>query len=200
MVAPSQFRSAGAGQMLENRALAGRFEDENQLVPAARGLNTERPTPSLLTIIWRRRWIFLACLVLALAGAVVYQLKTPPAYSASSQIYVQQSTPKILSEVLAMGANTGNYLFTQCDLIKSPVILAAALESPEVRQTRTLKGVDSPVGFLRHATDANVGKQSDLITVSVEAPYPEDAAIFANAVVDSYITYQNKRQQTTAAQ
>lgn len=201
MVARKEFRSSGVGQMLENRALSNRLDEDSLLVPAARSIAAPEPTPpSFVAIVWRRRWVFLACVVLAMAGAIAYQVKTPAVYSASSQIYVQQSTPKVLSDALVMGATSSNYLYTQCDLIKSPAILASALESTEVRQTRTLKDVDNPVGYLRRSTDATVGKQSDLITVTVEAPVPQDAAILTNAVVDSYITYQNKRQQTTAAQ
>jgi capsular polysaccharide biosynthesis protein len=65
-----------------------------------------------------------------------------------------------------------------------------------VRQTRTLKNIDNPVGYLKRAVDAAVGKQSDIITVTVETPYPEESALMANAVVDAYIAYQNKKQES----
>ena len=191
--------------MLENnRALATRLEEESLLVPAAArfapAAQAERQNPSILTIIWRRRWVFFGCVLLALAAAVVYLTKATPIYSSSSQIYVQQNGPKMLSEMLSTGPNPMNYLFTQCDLIKSTAIISSAIQSPEVRQTRTLKNIDNPVGYVKRAVDAAVGKQSDIITVSVETPYPEDSALLANAVVDSYITYQNKKQRTTASQ
>jgi capsular exopolysaccharide synthesis family protein len=194
--------------MLENnRALAPRYgdDDNNLLVPATRMMpapisSAERTNPSILTIIWRRRWVFFGCIVLAMAAAVVYLAKATPLYSSSSQIYVQQSAPKALADVLATGPNPMNYLYTQCDLIKSTAIIQAALEAPEVRQTKTLRAVENPVGYLKRATDATVGKQSDLITVSVETPNPEDSAVLTNAIVDAYINYQTKRQQTTASE
>src|SRR5205809_1478901 len=183
--------------MLENRSLANRVEDEGLLVSAAGAAarvplalgaaGGDRPSTSILTIIWRRRWVFFGCVVLALGAAVAYLAKSTPIYSASSQIYVQQSAPKLITEVLNSGVNSMNYFYTQCDVIRSTAVLSAALESPGVRQTRSLKSIDNPVAYLKANTDANVGKQSDIITVSVETPYAEDSALFANAVVDSYI-------------
>ena len=75
--------------MLENnRALVNRLDEENLLVPSARVAPAagERPNPSILTIIWRRRWVFFGCILLAVAAAVVYLAKSTPIYSSSSQI------------------------------------------------------------------------------------------------------------------
>lgn len=188
--------------MFDNRVLANRMDEEGIVVPPARAsfAAAEKPSTSILTIIWRRRWVFFGCILVALTAAGVYLSKATRIYASSSQIYVQQGTSKILTEMLSSGPNPMNYFYTQCDMIKSTAILSAALEAPEVRQTRALKSVDNPVGFLKKAVDATVGKQSDVITVTVETAYPEDSALLANAVVDSYITYQNKQQRTTATE
>jgi capsular exopolysaccharide synthesis family protein len=174
------------------------------MAPAVRALTTvgssEPQASGILTIIWRRRWLFVSAVVLAAVGAGLYLSQATPMYRASAQIYAQQGTPKILAEALALGSGSMNYLYTQCDLIRSTAVVSAAIASPEVRQCRTLRNVEAPVGYVKRAVDAQVGKQSDIITVSVEAPYAEDAALLANAVVDAYIAYQADRQKSTAGE
>src|SRR5437762_1073031 len=145
--------------MLENRALANRVEEDGLLVPAAAraplalnsgaGGSGDRPSTSILTIIWRRRWVFLSCVIVSLAAAVIYLAKSTPIYSASSQIYIQQSAPKLITDVLSAGASSMNYFYTQCDVIRSTAVLSAALEAPGVRQAKSLKNLDNPVGFLK---------------------------------------------------
>src|SRR5881394_2192261 len=120
--------------MLENRTLATRVDspDENGiLMPAAAaamaGRAPERSAPSILTIIWRRRWVFFGCILIALACAAGYLYKAVSIYSSSSQIVVQQSAPKMISDVLNSGQAAANYLFTQCDIIRSTAIITTAL-------------------------------------------------------------------------
>src|SRR5438093_11586181 len=113
--------------MNENRTLANRLDEENLLVPSARplsgaGATGERPGTSLLTIIWRRRWVFLGCILLSLAGGIVYLSRCTPLYSSSAQIYAQQGAPKLLADLLTTSAGSMNYLFTQCDLIRSTAV------------------------------------------------------------------------------
>ncbi len=189
--------------MLEHRSITTRLQEQDLAVPAPRTSMlsiAEKPATSILTIVWRRRWSFFGCIAFALVAAMIYLARATPTYSASSQIYVQQAAPKLLSEVLSSGPNPMNYFYTQCDLIQSTAIVSAALEAPEVRQVRTLKDVDNPVVFLKRCVSATVGKQSDIMTVSVETPYPDDSALLANAIVDAYINYQNKQQHSTAAE
>src|SRR5262249_45805493 len=150
--------------MLESRALVHRVEEEGLAVPARTSIVAApatqsgggTPSTSILTIIWRRRWVFFGLVLLALGAAGVYLTKATPIYSATSQIYVQQSAPKLITEVLSSGANSMNYFYTQCDVIKSTAVLASALDASGVRQCRSLKQSDNPVGFLKKNTDAVV--------------------------------------------
>ena len=73
--------------MSDNRSMISRSDEEAGVaIPAARGayavggalaqgLTTQgrggdRPHSNLLTVVWRRRWVVVGCLVLALAGAI----------------------------------------------------------------------------------------------------------------------------------
>ena len=159
-----------------------------------------RGTPNLLAVVWRQRWIVLLCCLLALSGGVAYLTQATPIYASSSIVYVQQSTPKIMSDVMSTGQRTIGYLFTQCQVIESTAILRSALGKPGVSDLATLRGSANPVATLKYIVRAEPDKQGDLIGVSAESTVPQDAATIVNAVVDSYIEYQGSQHKSTAVE
>jgi succinoglycan biosynthesis transport protein ExoP len=178
-------------------------------VPARRSRNIdvyapsaepERPTASMTTVVWRRRWIVIGCIVAAMASGVVYLIKATPIYSSSSVVYVQEAMPKVISDGMSSGGSTIGYLFTQCQLIQSTAILSAALELPGVSSAECLRGIENPVGFLKTEVTAQPSKQGELIIVSMESTDPRDAALIVNGVVEAYIEYQAKQHKSTAVE
>lgn len=164
-------------------------------MPPAAGLMSE----SLVQIIWRSRWIVLLATVAAIGAAFVYLTKATPIYTSTSRIYVEQSGPKIITEMEeGFMTQSKNYLYTQAELLKSAPIIAAILDVPGVRQMKTFASVDNHIAYLKNTLDASVGKKDDIISVSFDSPYPAEAAQMVNAVVDSYITYHATRKRSTA--
>lgn len=158
------------------------------------------PSSGVLPVLWRRRRIVLGSILFALLAGTAYLLTAAPLYRSSSRIYIQQNEPKLIGDGLAGAAESVNYLLTQCEVMTSTAVLTTALESPEAARARSVVASDNPVAYLKRAVEARVGKQSEIITVSAESPYPEEAAVLVNAVVDAYITYQNKTRRSTAAE
>ncbi len=157
--------------------------------------------PSLIHVIWRRRWIVAIATVASLVAGWVQLNRTTPLYTSTSQLYVERVSPKIIpgaEDFTTMGP--WNYLNTQCALFKATPIAASALERPGIRQLRTFAGVSNPVGYLKAMVRAALGKNDDIISVSLESPYPEEAAQIVNAVVDAYVTYQSANRRNTAAE
>ena len=178
----------------ENRNVVGENSSRMEMPPAA-GLMSE----SLVQIIWRSRWIVLLATVAAIGAAFVYITKATPIYTSTSRVYVEQSGPKIITEMEeGFMTRSKNYLYTQAELLKSTPILAAVLDVPGVRQMKTFAGVDNHIAYLKKTLDARVGKKDDIISVSLNSPYPAEAAQVVNAVVDSYITYHATRKRSTA--
>jgi polysaccharide biosynthesis transport protein len=164
------------------------------------GAGAGEPQPKNLPLIfWRGRWIILLCAVLALGGGFYYLSKQTPIFAASSRILVESSATRIINVDLSNNARSANYLATQCELIQSPQILTAVTELPELRSMKTFTGVDNPMGVLRYGLSAMPGQKDDLITVTYESAYPEEAATIANAVIQSYEAYYANRQKSTAA-
>jgi capsular exopolysaccharide synthesis family protein len=158
------------------------------------------PQDTLLQIAFRNRWIILSSAVLFLSAGLLYLSKATPIYTSTSQLYVEQTGPKIINEYEGVMTQSKNYLYTQAELIKSSPIVADVVDSAQIKQFRTFGSVDNLVMFLKRYLDISVGKKDDIISVSFNSPYPEEAAQIVNAVVDSYIRYQSTRKRSTVSE
>ena len=154
---------------------------------------------NLFEIAWRGRWLIALALVLTLVGGFVYISKATPIFRSNSRLYIEQAGPRII-ESQGVVARSNNYLYTQAELLRSSPIITAVADLPGIRSLRTFNDIDNPSGYIKSALTATVGKQDELITVSFESPYPEDAALIVNSIVDSYITYQASRKKSTATE
>jgi capsular exopolysaccharide synthesis family protein len=174
---------------------------------AENGLNAggppemELPGENVFSVVWRGRWIVLIATAVALGLGFLYISKATPIYTSTSRIYVEQSGPRIMTE-MAEGVMTQskNYLYTQAELLKSTPIIATALDSPGARQLHTFADIDNRVGYLKKELETVVGKKDDIISVSFNSPYPTEAAQIVNATVDSYITYHATSKKSTSAE
>ncbi len=165
------------------------------------------PGSGLLHILWRRRLIILGCLLLSVGGAYAYIMAgqygylqmARPMFRSSSRIYIRQSGPRIMSSDEG-GRASGNYLNTECQIMRSGPIRRAALDSPGIKDMRTFAGTESALSVLVGGLSVVPGKSDDLVTVTFESYYPEDTAAVTNAVVDAYVANQSSRKKNTAAE
>ena len=157
-------------------------------------------SPQIWSILWRRRWVVITCIVVALIGGFIYQIRTPPVYASSSVVYVQDSAKNMVDDPSGTESRSTTYLFTQCQIITSSEVLSLALEQPGVAEAKCLRGVDNAVGYLKSTVSAVPDKLSDLIVVTMESPNPQDAAVIVNAVVEAYIDYQGRQHKSTAVE
>ena len=152
----------------------------------------------LLHIIWQHRVIVLLTTASALVIALVYLIQSTPYYSSTSRIYVEQNGPKIITQEQGVLTQSKNYLYTQSELIKSTPILAAVAEDPVIAELKTFAKVDNPIAYLKGHLQVDIGKRDDIINITCESPYPNEAAFLANSIVDSYITHQSTFKHTTS--
>jgi capsular exopolysaccharide synthesis family protein len=155
------------------------------------------PQENLVHVIMRHRGIILLAVALFLSAAFFYLLKATPIYTSSSRLYVEQMGPKIISEYEGVMTRSMNYLYTQGELIRSTPIIADAVDDLRAKRLRTLTGIDNPTGYLKKQLRVQIGKTDDLITVSIDSPYPEEAAQIVMAVVDSYVEYHQVSKRST---
>ncbi len=155
---------------------------------------------NLLLVGLRHRWVILSSVVLFLAAGFLYLFKATPIYISTSKLYVEQTGPKIITEYEGVMTQSKNYLYTQAEMIRSTPIVANVVDNAEVSGFRTFGGVDNLVGYVRKNLRVSIGKKDDIVEVSFESPYPEEAAQIVNAIVDSYIGYQTTRKRSTVSQ
>ena len=153
---------------------------------------------SLLFIALRHRWIILLTTIVFLLAAFFYLLKATPIYRSESRLYVEQSGPRIINEYEGVMTRSGNYLYTQGELIKSTQVIGPVLEDPNIARLRTFAGADNQVAFLKKNLNVSIGRKDDVITVSLESPYPVEAAQIVRDLVESYIAYHTERKSETA--
>ena len=172
-------------------------------VPSASNGGTSQPAGGpapLLALLWRRRWTILAALVLCIGAAVIYLRQATPIYTSSSRVYIQQFGTRILSDDPGGSSKSGSFLYTQAQVIRSSPLLGSALEKLDVRGMKTFAGVDNPVGVVQQALRVDVGKQDDILNVSMDSPYAREAADIINSVVGAYVAHQSEQKKSTAAE
>ena len=151
----------------------------------------------LLKMLWRSRWIMLACLVVSVVAGVAYLQKTTPIYTSTSKLYIHQK------EVGSLGMDSRMLprynLYTQAEVIKSSSVLNEATKGWQNRPMRTFAGSANQVTYLHKSIRVTVGKNDDVITVSLDSPYPAEAADIVNDVVRAYISYRDRNRRTSSA-
>ena len=179
---------------------------EGQNVNVEKMLRTDRPTEinvpqeSLIQIIWQRHWVVLLTVIACLSGMFIYLYKATPIYTSTSRLYVEQSGPKIITEQEGFMTQSKNYLYTQCELLKSTPIIAGAVDKPEIARMKTFDRVDNSTVFLKRKLNISVGKKDDIISVSLDSPYPKECAQIINKLVEAYISYHDAIKKKTASE
>lgn len=153
-----------------------------------------------LQILLRHRWTLLITTMLCLLAAILYISKATPIYSSSSRIYVEQTGPKIMSEYEGVMTRSSNYLYTQGELMRSTPIIKEVVSDTNITSLRTFANVDKVKveAYIKKNLNIGIGRKDDIVTVSFESPYPVEAAIIVNAVVQSFINYHSSSKQETA--
>lgn len=166
-------------------------------VPPAFGA-TEAAHRNPVTVLWRRRWIIVTCLILSVVGAVIYLKVATPIYQSNAKIYIRQDAARVISVDPTLGLNaTQNFLQTQCALIQSQAILEMVLAEPGIRDLKSFPPGADVLGMLRRMVTATVGRRDDLITISARSTEPGDAPKIANAVVVAFTKYQEAQSRST---
>lgn len=157
---------------------------------AAPALPPER-AEGLFRIFWRRRWLLTLTMALCLACGAVYLHVTPPRYRSTSQLHIERMSGNLVDGRPVPTSHPSNWLPTQCQMIRSSMVLSRALKQPGVANLRSLQGPESRAQVLSKLITVESLDKQDVIRVSAEAEFPTEAARIANAVVKAYVEYQS---------
>ncbi len=172
-----------------------------RLPPAATLPNAGRVPESLVSVMWRGRWIMLICLVLALAGGFAYIETATPIYTSTAKLYLDYGGIAVVqTQESARIPRTDRYLYTQAELLVSKPILGAVFELPEVRRLRTFANVTIPMAHLRKNIHVEVGRRDEIVSISFSSPHAAEVPQIVNAIVDAYLVSRSDSQQRNSAQ
>ncbi|MGH7180087.1 MAG: polysaccharide biosynthesis tyrosine autokinase [Tepidisphaeraceae bacterium] len=139
--------------------------------------------------------LVIVMLVLAVVGAFVYLSKAEKLYTSTSKIYIDLPAQGV--QDLAT-SQRGSFLFTQCELMRSSPILGPVIERPDVKGLTEFWQERNPLSYLRGHLETEVGRKDDIVSVAVSTTNPEESAILANAVVETFISYSGETQNDAA--
>jgi capsular exopolysaccharide synthesis family protein len=152
----------------------------------------------LVGLFWRERWIILTTTVIALILGCLYVAQRGTVWQSSSRLYVERTGPSILSaDNLLMTANSKNYANTQAALIRSTRILSKALDKRGLTDRKVFEGISNRIAWMKGNLKVKVGRNDDIISVSLNSTHVEDACTIVNAVVDQYIAFHASKKKTT---
>jgi polysaccharide biosynthesis transport protein len=160
-----------------------RLPSKGQVSPA--GLNA-----LVLLLALQRRWILALLLGLPLAAgtvAGVWYFVPPPRPTASAKLYMPVDPEGIVYKHPEASQNFQNYQATQIALIKSRLVLNAALREPRVAALSGIQTSRDPVAWLEAAIRIDSGGSPEIIQLSITGGNAAELKTILEAVVKSYL-------------
>ena len=154
----------------------------------------------LLRVLRQHKLLIGVVVLVAVAAGGLYLMLTPPTYTSTARLYVEQRSPRVIADDNGVMTQSKNYLYTQAELFRSVPILEGAIQQGQLDQLAMLADVGDPIARLKGRVQARVGERDDIICVSCEAQNPQEAAKVANALVDSYMHYQASQKRSSAGE
>lgn len=140
----------------------------------------ENTEPTLLSAAWRHRWLVLVVTALVVALGLIYYFVRPQeeVFEATATAVIQE--PLAAADVAATQANNTQYIGSQLQIMRSPVVSEAAT------QIVVDAGFPVVVDEVIEAVTIVGSDDSPLVTIVAQAPSAEQAVAVANAVAEGY--------------
>jgi len=148
--------------------------------------------PGLFAAAWRRRWLVLGIIAVAVGLALAFNFVRPqePRHSASATIVIQE---QITADTVEFQGLNFAYISSQLEILSSPLVAERAREivielDPQLLAPEDLVPETTIIG-----TD-----DSPLVTVNTIAPTADLAVAYANAVADAYREVSSRQATSTS--
>jgi succinoglycan biosynthesis transport protein ExoP len=141
-----------------------------------------------LSVLRRRKWVILLCVVVVTGVALAYSLIQNPVYEASSKVLLsRQNLASRLTGVPESSASTENEVFvnTQATVARVPAIAKGVIEKLGLTDV-------TPEQFLSESSVSS-SPESEILTFKVANGDPELAAREATAYAHQYSKYRQKQ-------
>lgn len=135
-------------------------------------------------IVWRRRGLVLGVTGVCLLLAMIWLCFAPRIYRAEARFEIRQGTA-------GAPIPDQDLLSNQRERLLSRTVLALAASRPELRDLQTFHSSDTPLEYLRQHVSARIGR-GGMMSVYADSPYPDDAPVIVNAVLNSFVQYETQ--------
>lgn len=159
------------------------------------GPGSDKNDLSLAQFLWGGRWGILLGMLVGLAAAMAYLATAKPVYRSYASLHVENPGLRFTGGREGAASDLNGYLNAQARLLRSRPVLAQALQTAELGQTPMLADRQRPVEFLLDTLIVVVEKGTGTISVSIEAPAPQEAARIVNGVIQAYLAVRRERQR-----
>src|SRR5262249_50273671 len=142
-------------------------------------------------MIIRKRFIlvcFLIALILAAGGYAVWRLY-PGKYTAYALLQVSSNVPRILFQTAdnTVESDHKRYRTTQLALVKSQLVLDAALRNAKGRNFRMVREQTDPRAWLHDNLKVEFVADSEVMEIALSGDDPKEVAGLVNAVKIAYM-------------
>jgi hypothetical protein len=146
------------------------------------------PAPWRLLAAFRRRWRLAAGLGLLVGAAAVltYYLTSPLSYTATAILRVNTGNNGIAFNIPEGQKNMEVYQRSQIELVKSRLVLNAALREEEVRKLAVVREQPEPIEWLERQVQAEF-TSPDSMQIRITGKDPQAVKVLVDAVRDAYI-------------
>jgi capsular exopolysaccharide synthesis family protein len=153
------------------------------------------PAPPLntlsLLLALRRRWalaLLLGLLGGAAAAASGWFLAPPPTYKARAMVHLASAPEAILNrQVHDPGRDFGALQQTQKTVVRSQMVLNAALKQPHVSDLSIVTENPNPLEWLTKEIEADFSMGPEILSISLAGDKPAELVPLVNAVMKSYL-------------
>jgi capsular exopolysaccharide synthesis family protein len=160
----------------------------------------EPANDSIIEIVWRQRAVVGITTGICLILAVLYLFVATRYYTGYAKLYVQQMGPQLPGLEQHLLHDNETFLFTQREVVASTPVIAMALGTPGIRESKTFSGEDNTFTLFKKSLTVDVGKKDELISIEYDTPYKDEATKIVSALVDSYRDYQSKQRGSIATE
>jgi capsular exopolysaccharide synthesis family protein len=147
------------------------------------------PTPLALSIALRRRWLLALTVatLAALLGAAAAWTLLPVTWRARSLLHIASNRPFILYETPEVRIDFASYQRSQVALVKSRLVLNAALEDPKVATLPIVHAESEPAAWLEKNLKVDFLIGPEIMSIALEGDDPKSMAVIVDAVRNAYM-------------
>lgn len=183
------------------------------LAPAATVPVVVRKTPEVLSPIpdtgallasLRRRWLLAFILGIGALVGTAYGLwkYLPPSYTVRTLLHVASNRPTtgMLSGYSESLLDFNNFQKTQIAIIKSRLVLQAALDRPQVKALPVVQEQKDAVDWLDRELKVDYKLAPEVLSIAMSGDRPQQLAVIVNAVRDIYLTQVVNKERNQKAE